>query len=120
MLAGLPALGWCVWAGFWQQRADALAVLACFGATLGLWLLPGKPIQFYYHYLLPGSFLMAALALALDALWASAKPFWRWLAPVALGIAIALFVWFYPIISGAPLAHGRESFEAWMWLDSWR
>jgi dolichyl-phosphate-mannose-protein mannosyltransferase len=29
-------------------------------------------------------------------------------------------VWFYPIISAGALHHGRESFEKWMWLRSWR
>ena len=119
MLAGLPALGWCLWAGLARKRRDAAAVLALYAATLGLWLLPGKPIQFYYHYLLPGSFLMAALALALDALWSSRR-FWRWLAPATLAASGLLFLWFYPIISGAPLHHGATSFADWMWLASWR
>ena len=32
--------------------------------TLGFWIVAAKPIQFYYHYLLPSMFLLAALALA--------------------------------------------------------
>ena len=119
MLAGLPALAWCLWAGFWRGRRDALAVIALYAATLALWMVPGKPIQFYYHYLLPGSFLMAALALALDDLWRRAAP-WRWGASAALALSVAMFGWFYPIISGAALHHGKASFAEWMWLDSWR
>ena len=119
MLAGLPGLGWCLWAGLARQRGDALAVVALYAVTLGLWLMPGKPIQFYYHYLLPGSFLMAGLGLALDALWSAGKPL-RWLAPSVLAGACGLFLWFQPIISGAVLQHGKASFEQWMWLASWR
>jgi dolichyl-phosphate-mannose--protein O-mannosyl transferase len=69
MLAGLPALVWCL-CGHGAARcggADrAFAGGGGYGATLGLWLVADKPVQFYYHYLLPGTFLVAALALMLD------------------------------------------------------
>jgi dolichyl-phosphate-mannose-protein mannosyltransferase len=123
MLAGLPALIWCLWAGLWgvqgRKRNDALAFAALYLAALGLWLVSNKPIQFYYHYLLPGSFLMACLALALDAVWEKGGK-WRCAALLPLALAAAMFVWFYPIISAGALHHGRESFEKWMWLRSWR
>lgn len=119
MLAGLPAVGWALWAGLCRRRYDALAFALLYAATLGFWALSGKPIQFYYHYLLPGTFLMACLALALDALWA--LPGWRrWIAPTALLLSAAMFVYFYPIISAGKLCCGRPSFEQWMWLRSWR
>ena len=119
MLAGLPALVWCLWVGLRRRRGDALGFAVLYFAALGLWLVSAKPIQFYYHYLLPGSFLMACLALALDAIWAKGGK-WRWLAGLALVVAAAMFVWFYPIISAAELHEGRNSFVKWMWLDSWR
>jgi dolichyl-phosphate-mannose-protein mannosyltransferase len=119
MLAGLPALVWCLWAGLWRGRGDALAFAALYLAALGLWVVSGKPVQFYYHYLLPGSFLMGCLALALDELWAKGGQ-WRWAPLAALGIAAGMFVWFYPILSAAPLAGGKQAFQHWMWLDSWR
>ena len=84
-----------------------------------MWIVSEKPIQFYYHYLLPGTFLMACLALALDALW-NRSDRKRWLAPAALAVAIAMFAWFYPIISAAALHDGRHSYVRWMWLRSWR
>ena len=118
MLAGLPAILWCLWAG-WRGRADAAMAAALFFASLALWLIAAKPVQFYYHYLLPSSFLMAALALALDRLWQRADLI-RWLAPAALALSLALFGWFYPILAAAPLHAGRSSFEHWMWLKSWR
>ncbi len=119
MLAGLPALLWCLWAGLWRRRGDALAFAALYGAALGLWLVTAKPIQFYYHYLLPGTFLMACLALALDAVWARGGK-WRWPPLLGLGAALGMFVYFYPIISAAPLHEGRQSYAKWMWLNSWR
>lgn len=119
MLAGLPALAWCLWAGINRHRADMLGFAMLYAASLGMWIISGKPIQFYYHYLLPGTFLMACLALALDDLWARRDRL-RWLAPAALALSAAMFVYFYPIISSARLCCGRPSYIQWMWLDSWR
>lgn len=118
MLAGLPALLWCLWAG-WRGRRDGLTTVGLYLACLGMWVASAKPVQFYYHYLLPGTFLIAGLALALDALW-QRHDAWRWTGPLILAISVVLFGNFYPIISGAPLYHGTASFERWMWLASWR
>jgi dolichyl-phosphate-mannose-protein mannosyltransferase len=84
-----------------------------------MWALSGKPIQFYYHYLLPSAFLMACLALALDEFW-RLRNRWRWLAPASLALSAGMFLTFYPILSAAELCCGRPSFAWWMWLDSWR
>jgi dolichyl-phosphate-mannose--protein O-mannosyl transferase len=117
MLVGLPALLWCIWAGLWRRRYDALACAMLYLVSLGMWAVSGKPIQFYYHYLLPGTFLMACLALALDALWSRGK---RRLPIGVLAVSVGMFLYFYPIISAAKLHHGKQSFAAWMWLNSWR
>lgn len=119
MLAGLPALLWCLWAALRHRQWQPSAALALYAVSLAMWALSGKPVQFYYHYLLPGTFLMMALALALDALWRTRHPA-RWLAPATLALSCAVFAWFHPIIAAAPLHHGRDSFEHWMWLASWR
>ena len=119
MLAGLPALAWAGWAGATRRRWDALAFAGLYAATLGFWALNNKPIQFYYHYLLPGTFLMACLALALDDLWLR-RDRWRWVPPAALLLSAGMFAWFFPIISAWPLCCGRPSFQFCMWLPSWR
>lgn len=116
MLAGLPALLWCLWAGVKQHRMDALAVAAIYIASFGMWVIAPKPVQFYYHYFLPSMALLAALALALDQLATTGR---RWLALVVLAGSVGLFGWFYPIISAAPLS-GAQAYNKWMWLDSWR
>jgi dolichyl-phosphate-mannose-protein mannosyltransferase len=118
MLVGLPALAWCGWAGFARKRIDALAMTLCFLASFGVWLLPGKPVQFYYHYLLPGAFLAGALALALDAAWARNGTM-RTASITVLAASLFVFAWFWPILSAAPLG-GPMAFVKWMWLDSWR
>jgi len=119
MLAGLPALAWCLWAALARRRADALVILACYAVTLVFWPLSGKPVQFYYHYLLPGVFLAGALALALEPLWRRGGVR-RWAVAIFVAGSWALFAWFWPILSAAPLSGGRNAFLTWMWLDSWR
>jgi dolichyl-phosphate-mannose-protein mannosyltransferase len=119
MLAGLPAVLWCLWAGIWRQRNDALVCALLYVATVGMWAVSGKPIQFYYHYLLPSTFLMACLALALDAIWRRGGR-WRALPVASLAAAIGMFAYFYPILSAAELHGGKQSYVQWMWLRSWR
>ncbi|MFC4296070.1 phospholipid carrier-dependent glycosyltransferase [Novosphingobium tardum] len=116
MIAGLPALGWCAVHGVRARRADMAAAVILFLASLGMWLFADKPVQFYYHYMLPGTFLLAALALALAEAW---KPGRRWPAVAVIGVGLAMFAWFYPILTAAPLA-GDQSFLLYAWLPSWR
>lgn len=119
MWAGLPALLWCLWAGLWRRRNDALAFGALYLALLSLWVVTDKPIQFYYHYLMPGTILMGCLALALDEVWNMGGR-WRGVATSAVTVALCMFVYFYPIISAGILHNGKPSFEEWMWLAGWR
>ena len=119
MWAGLPALLWCLWAGIRNRRHDALAAALLYLVCIGMWVGNRKPVQFYYHYLLPGTALMACLGLALDQLWRHADRR-RWVALAVLVAAVGVFAFFFPIISAAKLCCGRPSFEYWMWLRSWR
>lgn len=121
--AGLPACAWCLRVGLrrdaHRRRWDALAAALFYLVSIGMWVANGKPVQFFYHYLLPATFLMACLALALDAVWRRADR-WRWAAPAVVALSLALFAWFFPILSAAKLCCGRQSFEWWMWLPTWR
>ncbi|WP_068073750.1 phospholipid carrier-dependent glycosyltransferase [Novosphingobium lentum] len=120
MLAALPAVLLCLWDGIrrngslWQLRGG---VALFYALSLVFWALNGKPVQFYYHYMLASTFAMAALALVLGEWWDLAI---RWPGKIALAMSVGMFVWFYPIISAAILHDGRNSFETYTWLDSWR
>jgi dolichyl-phosphate-mannose-protein mannosyltransferase len=116
MLIGLPAMAWCGWAGLVRRRWDALALFALYAASLGMWIVAPKPVQFYYHYFLPSCFLLAGLALALDELW---RQRWRYTVLLVLVAACGLFAYFWPILTAAPLADD-QAFLRYTWLDSWR
>ncbi|MFN2100264.1 phospholipid carrier-dependent glycosyltransferase [Altererythrobacter sp. MF3-039] len=116
MLLGLGALGWCAWAAIKHRRVDCLSVVVIYLASLGAWFVADKPVQFYYHYFVPSIALLAALALLVDELW---RDGWRRIAMFIPAASIAIFAWFYPILSAAPLG-GPQAFTTWMWLDSWR
>ncbi len=117
MLAGLAALGWGLWATVARRRHDVLAFALPYVVLMAFWAITSKPIQFYYHYLLPGTFLMGLLALALDDLRERGGR-WAWAAWGGLAAAGGMFAWFYPIISAARL-HDAAGFQKWMWLKSW-
>lgn len=115
MLLGLPALAWCGWRGMLRGDNAAWGAFVLYGVALGFWIVAAKPVQFYYHYFLPSCFLLAALTFALDAMWQKG----RWLVPaLVLGGSVAMFAWFYPILSAAPLP-GVEGFQRYMWLGGW-
>jgi dolichyl-phosphate-mannose-protein mannosyltransferase len=116
-LLGLPALIWAAGRAVTQRDGTAAAVAILYAVTLGFWIVSDKPVQFLYHYFLPSLALLAALALALDALWQGGR---RWLAVLPLVGSAGVFAYFYPILSAAPLDGGPQAFTQWMWLDSWR
>lgn len=115
MLLSLPAVMWCLWAGIRMRRWDALAIGVLFMISVGFWAIDAKPVQFYYHYLLPSMIALAALALALEQLW---RAQWRWPVAAVLASSAGLFAYFYPILAAAPLA-GKSAFVWWSWLPGW-
>lgn len=116
MLLGLPALAWCAWQGVAKRRAAHGAAALLYALSVGFWIVAAKPVQFYYHYFLPSMFLLAGLALALADL---RRAGWSKSAWAVVAASLAVFAWFFPILSAAPL-DGTGSFAFWMWLDSWR
>lgn len=116
MWGGLVAVAACLWAG-WRRRSRALLGVALLWiGSLAVWAVIPKSLGFYYYYHLSSIWLCLALAAAFHA-WAKgrfARAHEWFLLPVLM-----LFVYFYPIISAAPLS-GPQAFNRWMWFDSWR
>ena len=121
MLAALPSLGWCGWKSWrgWKMRQAAglpALLIALYVLSLIFWAINGKPVQFYYHYELAASFLMAAFALMLGTWWDDGL---RWPGRTALALTAVVFIGFYPIISAGPLPD-KKAYVDYMWLKSWR
>ncbi|NVD44128.1 phospholipid carrier-dependent glycosyltransferase [Qipengyuania atrilutea] len=116
MILGLPALAWCCWRGIANRNRAALGIAILYLVSLFFWIVAAKPVQFYYHYLLPSMFLLAALALALAAMRDAGR---KWTALAVLAASAIFFADFYPILSAAPL-ESEQSFQNWTWFDSWR
>lgn len=115
MLAGLPALLFCAWDGVKGNRVRLL-VFAAYALLVGFWAINGKPVQFYYHYMLASCFLIAALALVLGEWWDLGL---RWPAKATLVLSLGLFIGFYPILSAGELPR-KDSYRDYTWLDSWK
>ncbi len=116
MLLGLPALAWCLVIGLYRGDWARIAVAVGYGVSLGLWLIAPKPVQFYYHYVMPSMFLLAALALALSDLHASGRKYWAY---AVLAGSAGMFAVFFKILTAAPLV-GPMSFADWTWISGWR
>jgi len=117
MLLGLPALAWCALSGPANRNWTKVAVALGFLATLGLWFVANKPVQFYYHYFVPSLFLLGALALTLSDLYKSEK--YRWLSYAVLVGSVTMFAVFFKILTAAEL-DTPMSFAKWTWLAGWR
>ncbi|WP_017665159.1 phospholipid carrier-dependent glycosyltransferase [Porphyrobacter sp. AAP82] len=117
MLLGLPALAWCLFAGAARRDPARLAAALGYAASLGLWLVAPKPVQFYYHYFTPSLFLLAALALACSDL--RRVPHGQWLAWGIPAGSVAVFAFFFPILAALPLSGGGD-YLVWAWLQGWR
>ncbi|MFN4020122.1 MAG: phospholipid carrier-dependent glycosyltransferase [Erythrobacter sp.] len=116
MLLGLAGVLWCLVNGIVRENWTKLAVVIGYAASLGLWVVAPKPVQFYYHYFVPHFFLLAALALALADL---RRAGWGWWAWGTLAGSAGVFAWFFPIIAALPLK-ASGSYVTWMWIDGWR
>lgn len=115
-LVGLIGFGWCAWSGIRKGNNAALALAILYAVSISFWIVATKPIQFYYHYLVPHTLLMGCMALWLDALWQRG---WKWIVVLVMAATLAMFAWFWPALSAAPLESER-SFLNYTWLKSWR
>ncbi|KQM98301.1 glycosyltransferase family 39 protein [Sphingomonas sp. Leaf25] len=116
MWGGLAAVALCLWSGI-RRRSDALTGVALLWiGSIAVWAAIPKSLGFYYYYHLSGIWLCLALAAAFHA---HGRGRWRHADEWFGYLSIALFVYFYPIISAAALA-GPQSFNRWMWFPGWR
>lgn len=140
MLVGTPAMWWLalpvlIWA-LWRVVTDRdwryAAVLTGYGAALLPWFLNLDRQMYYFYAAAMAPFLIMALALTLgDVLGrrplhdSEASPnarerflLGRVVVCAYLALAVANFVWLYPILTGVPITN--EMWQNQLWLPSWR
>ncbi|WP_230772587.1 phospholipid carrier-dependent glycosyltransferase [Sphingomonas sp. Leaf4] len=116
MWGGLAAVALCLWTGVKRRSSALTGVALLWIGSIAVWAVIPKSLGFYYYYHLSGIWLCLALAAAFHAY---GKGRWRHADEWFGYLAIALFVYFYPILSAAALA-GPQSFNRWMWFPGWR
>ena len=113
LYGGLVAVAACLWGGL---RERSLPLLAAAGLWLGsylVWAVIPKSLGFFYYYYLPSILLCIALAVAFDH-FKRARAWDEWF----LIAVVALFVFFFPVLSAAPLS-GPGAFHFWAWFPGW-
>lgn len=115
LLIGNPVVMWgglvAVGAGLVRARGPTFALAGLWLFSVVIYAIIPKSLGFYYYYHLSGIFIALVLAAMLPP--RRGAPLW------AAAAATVAFAWFYPILSGAPLAD-EQAFTRWMWFDSWR
>ncbi|PXA98215.1 dolichyl-phosphate-mannose--protein mannosyltransferase [Nostoc sp. 3335mG] len=115
MWGGLVAVPACLWSWFRTRRMAPLAVALLWIASLAIYIVIPKSLGFYYYYHLSAMFICLALAVAFHSFdFARRRGLEEWFAAASL----VMFLYFYPIISGAALSEG-SAFHRWMWFKSW-
>jgi dolichyl-phosphate-mannose--protein O-mannosyl transferase len=125
LMAGNPAVLWgglvavmaCLIGGVVKRQPRVLLVGCLYLFAYGIWIVIPRKLNFHYYYYLPVIFLSLALAVAFH--FYCRGRITRWIPLLFLILAFGLFVYFYPIISAAPLPRD-DAFLRWTWFDSWR
>lgn len=111
-LAAIPAIGFGLWKLCRDRDWRMGSAAALFVVALGFWALSNKPVQFVYHYLLPSTFAIAAIACLLAHFWTKG---FRWPAVTVVMASLAVFTWFYPALTaGAMKAKSDERYYAFL------
>ena len=123
----LPMLAWALWRMFIRRDWRYAVVLVGYGAAYLPWFTNLDRQMYFFYATAMAPFLIMGLALCVgDVLAASrrAKNYAyekRLVGAVAvsiyLGLAVANFMWMWPILTGEPIS--REMWNMQMWLPSW-
>ncbi|MBC9034930.1 phospholipid carrier-dependent glycosyltransferase [Sphingomonas sp. JC676] len=124
LLIGNPVIMWsgligviaCLAAWFRSKAIRPLAMALLWIASVAIYAVIPKSLGFYYYYHLSGIFICLVLAVAFDHFDRGRNKGWEeWFTALSL----IAFGYFYPILAAAPL-HDPQSFNYWMWFNSWR
>ena len=119
MWGGLVAVAACAWVWLRERRTPGATALGGIAALWlggwGMWALIPKSLGFFYYYYLPSLWLPVAIAAACHRYARGRLEGWD---EAFVGLAGGLFLYFFHIISAAPL-NGPAAFQHWMWFPTW-
>lgn len=116
MWGGLVAVAACYWAWFKDKAIKPLAMALLWTGSLAIYVVIPKSIGFFYYYHPSSIFLCMVLPVAFLHFDRGKNRGWEeWF----VALSLLLFGYFYPVLSGAPLA-SSQGFQHWMWMGSWR
>jgi dolichyl-phosphate-mannose--protein O-mannosyl transferase len=112
---GLPSLVFCLYR--WVKKKDEKAgfIAVAYLAQYLPWFFIGR-LTFIYHYYPAALFMILAAGYTLDEI-RQAKTWGKTAVYGYLAVAVAVFVIFYPVISGSPITPLYES--GLRWLPRW-
>jgi len=116
LFAGEAAILWTLYAGVIRRARAPLIVAVAFFAQWLPWAVNPKGLEFYYYFYPSIVCLGPSLALAAGAL---DRPWREAFAWGVLGIALAMFLFFLPVLVSG-IGVGPSAFELRVWLPSWR
>ena len=111
---GLVALIFILIGAAWKRRAPKawLLVLLGFASQFLPWVLVPRS-TFIYHYFASVPFIILCTVLMLDWLRKRSPKAFQWTSGVLLAAALVLFVAFYPLESGLPVARSYAQYLRW-------
>ncbi|NLF27038.1 MAG: phospholipid carrier-dependent glycosyltransferase [Clostridiales bacterium] len=111
---GLAAMLFVAFAAAWRRRAPRayVLVLIAFLSQYLPWVVVPRS-TFIYHYFASVPFIIVAAALLLDRIRAKNRLAFRVSAGVLAAVALLLFIAFYPLESGVPVARGYAMLLRW-------
>ena len=115
LLLGLGTLVWSV--RNWLRHGSLLSFLsvAFYCTFYFFWLLVERKASYHYYYFVPTLFLLLSIGECFGSRLGARQRLWAWL---VLGVALAFFIFYYPIISGWKLPI-LPYFSWWIWFDAW-
>ncbi|HYH25942.1 MAG TPA: phospholipid carrier-dependent glycosyltransferase [Blastococcus sp.] len=122
-LAFAPATVWLVWRMVVRRDPAAVPVAVAIAAGWLTWFVNLERTMFMFYMAPAMPFFVLAVALVLqDVVGRAGEPDWRrWAGLVAaclyVGVVVATFVFFWPVLTGSPLSHAEWLQR--MWFPSW-
>ncbi len=100
-----------------KESPALIFVVVSFFAYWLPWALSPRKITFLYHFLPSLLFMLIISAYFLNSFWNRSR-YGKSIVVIYILIAAGVFYYFYPILSGAPLAPG--TIDSYYWMESWR